>query len=123
MIMDVQALIEPLPIPLNREVTEKVKQCIVINTKGRWDPTSTTSKTYNIELATFKNGKPEELIQTTKDFKTKIYGIGTTSDTRKPHYLRAILRGEDLRELYDLASHVVGMKKSHLNFIKEELLN
>ena len=81
----VQALIEPLPIPLNREVTEKVKQCIVINTKGHWDPTSAMSKTYNIELATFKNGKPEELIQTTKDFRTKMYGIRTTSDTRKPH--------------------------------------
>ena len=57
-----------------------------------------------------------------KKFKIVIHGTGTTSVAGRIKYLKALLRGESLREFEDLESQVLGTTNSHLNFIKEGLL-
>ena len=58
----VQALINPPLIPLVRSATEKVAECNIIRINIHRDPASATSKTYELKLPTFDNGKPEEFL-------------------------------------------------------------
>ena len=62
----------------------------------RQDPASSTSEMYELKIVMFKIGKPEELLQTTKNFRTAIDGTGNTTAARKIKYLHNILRGESL---------------------------
>ena len=48
------------PVPLNRVVTEIVKECNIVKIKMRQDPASATSNTYGLKMSTFETGKPEE---------------------------------------------------------------
>ena len=57
--VDIQANIDPPQILLIRVVTEKVKYFDIIKIKMLCDPASATSKTYEIKVPTFENGKPE----------------------------------------------------------------
>ena len=61
--VDVQVRIDPTPIPLNRALTENVKECDIIMTKIYWDPTSAMSETYKLKNAMSKNGKQEEFLK------------------------------------------------------------
>ena len=44
----------------------------------RRDPESATSKTYELKMAMLENRKPEEFLSMMNNFKTEIYGTGTT---------------------------------------------
>ena len=120
--VDVQACIEPLLIHLNRVVIENKKDCDIIKINMRQYPTSATSETYELKIAVFKNGKPEDLFTTMKNFKTEICRTGTTTATIRINYLHIMLCGEGLREFDELASQVTGTTNAHMNFIKEDLL-
>ena len=49
---EVQARIDPPPIPLSRAVTEKAKKYDIIKIKMRRDHALATSKTYELKIAT-----------------------------------------------------------------------
>ena len=49
----------------------------------RQNTASATSNNYELKVQTFKNGKPEEFLETMKDFKTGIDGTGNNSVTIK----------------------------------------
>ena len=67
---------------------------------------SATSRTYKLKVQTFENGKLEEFLQITKDFKTAVDGTGTTSVTGENQFLRTILRREALSEFDVIAGQV-----------------
>ena len=80
------------------------------------------SKTYEVKVPTFANGKPEYFLQMMKEFKTATNGTGTTSATGKSHFLRTVLHGKSLIELYVLAGQVSSMTNGHLRLINEGLI-
>ena len=88
----------------------------------RQDPSSATSKTYELKFPMFKNGKPEEFLQMMKYFNTATDGTGTTPTKRKTQFLLTMLRGEALREFDVLSSQVGSTTNGHIKFIKEFLL-
>ena len=87
-----------------------------------WDPIAATSKTYELKVSTFENGKPEEFLKMMKKFNTAIGGTEATTTAQKTNYIRTLLGGEALRESDQLESQVTGTTNAHLNFIKEGLL-
>ena len=93
---DVQACIDSPPIPLIKATNRNKDDMDIINIKMRRDPASTTSKTYELKVHTFENGKPEEFLQMMKDFKTGIDGTATTSATGKIKFLTTMICGEKL---------------------------
>ena len=122
-IVDVQARIEPPPISLIKATSEKAEEYNMIKINMCRDPASATSKTYELKVQTFENGKPEEFLQMTKDFKNATDGTGTTSATGRIQFLRTMLRGEALRE-FDVISSQVGITTNgNLKLIKEGLLS
>ena len=80
---DIQARIDPPPIPLIKATNGKTEETDSINIKIHQYPTSTTSDTYKLKVQTFENGKPEEFLHIIEDFKTGIDGTATTSATGK----------------------------------------
>ena len=117
---DVQACIEPPSIPLIWEETEKVSECNIIKINIRQDHASATSKTYELKVPTLANRKPEQFLQMMNEFKTTTDGTGTTSG--KIHFLRTVLHGKPLIELYVLAGQVGSMINGNLKLINEGLI-
>ena len=58
---DIQEHSDPPLIPLKREVSENLKEFDIINIKICRDPASTTSKTYELKIATSKNSKTRRI--------------------------------------------------------------
>ena len=83
----------PPPILLNREVTDNAKECEMNKIKMRQDPESVMSETYDLKIDTFENGKPEELLALTKNFKTAIDRPGTKFETGRNSYVCTMLHG------------------------------
>ena len=94
---DVQALIEPPPIPLIKVDLEEERASNIIKVKMRRNPALAASETYELKMATFENGQPEEFLALLKNFKIAINGTGTTSVAGWINYLRTILRAEALK--------------------------
>ena len=88
----------------------------------RQDTESALSQTYELKIAMFENGKPEELIKTMNNFKTAINGTGTTSVSGKTNYLYTLQHREYLQEFDDMEIQVTGTKDAHTTPIKEGLL-
>ena len=86
-----------------------------------WYPSDAGSETYELKIATFENGQPEELFVLMKNFKTAIDRTGTMLESVKISYLRNLLRGEALQEFYGLSIQNTGTKQLHLKFIQEVL--
>ena len=49
----------------------------------RQNPSDSDPETYKLKIATFENGQPDEFLLLMKNFKTAIYGTGTTSAAGK----------------------------------------
>ena len=81
----------------------------------RQNPASETSETYMLKVQTLENGKPEELLQTMKDFNTGIDGTGTTSATEKIQFIRTMLRREALTEFDVIRGKVVITNNTNIN--------
>ena len=60
----------------------------------RRNPYMATLETYNINMSTFENGQPEELLALLKYLKISIDGTGTTSPSGRINYLCMVLYGE-----------------------------
>ena len=90
---DVQACIEPLPIPLLKAAVRNTEETHIIKIMIRQDPASAISEAFKLKVQTFQNGKPEEFLQMMKDFNTGIDRTGTTSTSGKIQFLRTMLRG------------------------------
>ena len=101
---NVQACIEPPPIPLINTTAGKMKEFSFINIKMRQDSAAATSDNYKLKFQTFKIFKSEELLSMMKDFRTTTDGTDTTYATRNFQFLRIMLRGGALREFDVIAS-------------------
>ena len=89
-------------------VIEKVAECNITRIKILQDTESVTSKNYKLKVLMSKNGKPEDFLQTIKDFKTTTDGTEPTSATGNIQFLRTILHRKNLRE-FDILSSQVGI--------------
>ena len=81
---DLQACINNPLVPINRGSEETAKECNTIKIKMLWYPMAATSKTYELKVPTFENGKPEEFLKRMKKFNTAIGRTGTTTKAGKP---------------------------------------
>ena len=88
----------------------------------RQNPSDADLETYELNISTFENGQPEELLKLMKNFKRVFDGTGTTTAAEKTNYLRNVLREEALREFYELSNQNTGTNNTHLEFIQEGLL-
>ena len=80
------------------------------------------SETYNVNMKTFDDGQPEELISLLRNFKIAIDGTGTTNPSGWINYLHTMLRGQTLKEFEELHSQYCGATNNHLKLIQEGLL-
>ena len=119
----VQARINTPPIPPIKTISENLEEYNIIKINMRQDLASATSNTYELKVQTLENGKPEEFLKMMKEFKTTTDRTGTTPATSKFQFIRAMLRGDYLREFDVIASQVVITTNWHLKLIKEVLLS
>ena len=56
---EVQARIEPPPIPLVKKEPDKVNEYDIINIKMRQNPSDADSEKYELKIVTFDHGQPE----------------------------------------------------------------
>ena len=120
---DVQARIKTPPTPLIKAKNRKTKETNIIKINMCQDPVSATSDHYKLKLQTFENGKPEELLQVMKDFKTGFDGTGTSSAQGGIKFLRTMLCVESLKEFDVIAGQIGSTNNAHLKQIKEGLFN
>ena len=119
---DVQARIEPPPIPLVKLELEDEHATHIIKVKIQTNQSQAASDMYNININTFNDVQPEEFLALLKNFKITIDGTGTSTLSGRISYLHTILRGQRLREFDKLQSHYGGPTNNHLNLIQEVLL-
>ena len=123
---DVQARIEPPPIPLIKVELEEERTSKIIRVKIRINPDSSMSETYEFKMARLKNGQPEDFLRPMKNFNIAINGRGTKSDSGQINYIRTMLctmlSGDALREFDVLYSQNNGTENDHLKHIMEGLL-
>ena len=117
-----QARIDPPLIPLIKADFKEENSKSIIKFKMRLNLASSASEPYELEMATFENGQPEEFLALLKNSKTAINGTGTMSVSGISYYLRTMLHGEALREFDESASQNSGTTNYHLKFIQEGLL-
>ena len=100
---DVKAHIEPTPIPLTKVELEELHSNQIIRVKMRRNPSQDTSETYNMNMFTFNDGQPEELLALLRKSKIAIDGTGTTTPTGRIKYLPTMLRGKSIMEFDKLS--------------------
>ena len=88
----------------------------------RRKPATSMSETYNINMSTFEDGQPEELLVLLKNSIIAKNGTGPMSAFVQTNYLRKMLRGGALREFGELSSQNSGTTNSHVKHIVEVLL-
>ena len=93
---EIQAQIEPPPIPIVKNEPVEVNKYDIIKINMHWNPYSTESETYELKIVTFDHGQPEEFPKLTKNSKRAVDRAGATKTAGKINYLRTILRGEAL---------------------------
>ena len=119
---DMQARIEPPPIPLINFDVDDDCTTHTIKVKMRINPSSAASKTYNVNMNTFDYGQPEEFLSLLRNFKIIIDGNLTTTPYSWINYIRTMLRGQSLREFDELQSQHGGATINHIKLIQEGLL-
>ena len=75
----------------------------IIKIKIWKNPSQAASETYKINISTFDDGQPEELIALLRNFRIAIDGTNRTTASGHINYLRAMLCGTSLREFDELA--------------------
>ena len=119
---DVQALIEPPPIPIINVEEGEYKASNTIKINMRKNPESAVAETYKLKMATFKNIQPEEFLTLMRNFNIVINGMGNITVASRINDLRTILCGEALRDFDKLSSQNNGTVNAHLKHIQEGLL-
>ena len=114
-----QARIETPRVPLVKLKLEDERTTRIIKFKMQRNSSSAASETYNINMTTFNDSKPEEFLALLKNFKIVIYGTGTTTLSGRINYLLIILCGQALMEFDKLQSHYGGSTNNHLKLIRK----
>ena len=89
-----QAHVEPLPIPLIREMYDGKSDKYFIKLKLRRYPTSSVSYLYEFSMSLFDHGEPEEFLLFVRNFNTTLTASGTLETDAKIQCLRTLVRGE-----------------------------
>ena len=87
----------------------------------RQKPPNVALETYNLKIATFEHGQPEEFLHLTTNFKRVVERTWTEMAAGKLNCLHTILRGETIQEFDKLAIQNAGTNNTHLNFVQEGL--
>ena len=119
---EVQERIKSSPILIIKKETGDVSNCDIIKIKMHRNLSDADSEMYELKIATFEIGQPEEFLALIKNFKTAIDGTGTMLAAVRMNYLLNLLRGEELLYFDKLASQNTGTNNAHLKFIQEGLL-
>ena len=119
---DVQARIEPPPIPLINFEFKDERSIHIIKVRMRRNPTSAVSCTFNINMSTFDDGQPEEFLALLKNSRIEIYGTVITSPSGRINYLSMMLCEQVLRELDELVSQNNGSTNGHLRILQRVYL-
>ena len=93
----------------------------IIKVKVWRNPSQAALETYKINISTFNDGQPEELLALLRNCNIAIDGTGTTTASGRINYLSTMLRGTNLREFDELALSG-NLTANHLKHIKEGLL-
>ena len=88
---EVQAHIDPPPIPIIKKDPPEFNEYDIINIKMRQNPSDAASEMYKLNIVTFENGQPEDFLQLMKNFNIEVDGTGTATAAEKINYLRTML--------------------------------
>ena len=99
----------PPPIPLIKNERPSPKKGEYTEFKLYTNPTDVTSQTFTVEIRTFKQGDPEDWIETLKDIEQVCRGTNMTLAEDCRAMVRTILKGEALRIFED------GVFENHCN--------
>ena len=99
---DMQAHIEPPPIPLIKVEVHDDRTAHIIKVKMRRNPSSEASETYNVIMNMFDVGQLNEFLSLFRNFKIAIDGNGTTTPSVHINYLRMMLGRNVLRDFNKL---------------------
>ena len=94
----------------------------IIQAKICINPSSSASKTYNINMNMFDDGQPEELLSLLKNFKIATDGPRTTTPSGRINYLGTMLHVRALRIFDELQSQYGCLTNNYLKLIQEVLL-
>ena len=94
---DMQARIDPPPIPLVKLVLDYDRTTHIIKVKMRINPSSAISETYNVNMKMFGDVQLEGLLSLLRNFKIATYGNGTTTPSGRNNHLFTMFCGQALR--------------------------
>ena len=83
----------PPPIPLIKSNNNDKPEKYCVKTKLRRYPTSENYDLYELKMALFDNGKPEDFLLFTRNINTNIEPLGTLMVDAKIQYLCTMVRG------------------------------
>ena len=89
---------KPPPIPLIKGKCDGKSDKDFEKMKLRRHPTSSTLELYEFKMSLFENDDPEESLLFLRNFNTTIAVPGMLETDAKVQYLRALNRGEELRQ-------------------------
>ena len=119
---DIQAGVEPPPIPLIKLELDDERTIYIIKVKMRRNISLAASKTYNINMNTLDDGQPEEFLSLLKNFNNATDGTGATNSSGRINYLHMMLRGHSLKVFDELHSKYGSSTNNHLKLIQEGLI-
>ena len=90
---EVQARIEPPPIPLIKKEPPESNEYAIIKIKMHQNPLDAASETYTLKIVTFEHGQPEEFLKLMKNFKRAVNETGNKTAVGEINYLRNLLHG------------------------------
>ena len=93
---EVQAWIEPPPIPTIKNEIDDVSECDIIKIKIHQNLSDANSETYKLNIAMFEHEQPEEFLMLMKCFNSAVDGTNTNLEAGKIYYLLTLLGGEEL---------------------------
>ena len=82
---------------------EEINATHIIKVEVWRNPSQATLETYKINISTFDNSQPEELLALLRKFKIEIDGTVTATVSGCINYLQTMLHGTSLREFDRLA--------------------
>ena len=102
----IQVHVEPALIPLITSKNDEKSDKDFVKIRLRRDPTSEKLYLYQLKMALFDNGDPEEFLLFILNFNMTIEVQGTLKSGAKIQYILTMLHGEVLRQFYTLSAEV-----------------
>ena len=106
---------EPLSTPLIKIMNETKAEMDDVKIKVCRDPTQEKSDMYELKMALFDNGEPEEFLLLVQNFNMTLDTSRTLSSNAKLQYLRNIICGQAVRHFDTLCGQFGNTTTENLN--------